>query len=167
MQQPQHDEACLPLNDENYLHIDDGSDSTSDSDADSLFDHSDNEAASDTGSESLLEEVDNNTDNDDNDLFDGEDDSGRSVIALRRKVVLTRLRTIIISISQILETGKKINGMVQVLKVITKEKELNNIKRESTTIYVEDLAKFARVLLTIREMTFPLSITGNRPEALV
>jgi len=72
MQQPQHDEACLPLNDENYLHIDDGSDSTSDSDADSLFDHSDNEAASDTGSESLLEEVDNNTDNDDNDLFDGE-----------------------------------------------------------------------------------------------
>jgi hypothetical protein len=70
MQHPQH-EACLPLNDEDYLHIDDDSDSTSDSDADSLFDDSDNEAASDTDSESLLE-VDNNTDNDDDDLFDGE-----------------------------------------------------------------------------------------------
>jgi hypothetical protein len=71
MQQLQHDEACLPLDDEDYLHIDDDSDSTSDSGADSLFDHSDNET-SDTDSESLLEEVNNNTDNDDDDLFDGE-----------------------------------------------------------------------------------------------
>jgi hypothetical protein len=38
---------------------------------DSLSDHSDNET-SDTDLESLLEEVDNNTDNDDGDLFDGE-----------------------------------------------------------------------------------------------
>ena len=70
MQHLQH-EACLPLNDEEYLHIDDDSDSTSNSDADSLFDRSDNEVTSDTDSESLLE-VDNNTDNDDDDLFDGE-----------------------------------------------------------------------------------------------
>lgn len=70
MQQPQHDEACLPLNDD-FVHIDGDFDSTSDSDTDSLFDHSDSEA-SDTDLESLLEEVNNNTDDDDDDLFDGE-----------------------------------------------------------------------------------------------
>ena len=53
--------------------IDDESDSTTDSDLDSLFDGSDDEAdaASDTDLESLLEEVDSNTDDDD-DLFDDE-----------------------------------------------------------------------------------------------
>ena len=67
------------------------------------------------------------------------------------------------------------------LKVVAKEKGLDNTKRESATMYVEDLAEFARVLLTTREMTFPLGwsrlqlilfcqlagITGNRPEALL
>ena len=44
----------------------------------------------------------------------------------------------------------------QVLKVVTKEKKLDDIKRESATIYVEDLAEYARVLLATREMTFKL-----------
>ena len=47
-------------------------DSTSDFDADSLFEESDNEA-SDSDLESLIGEVDNDTDNEDNnDLFDNE-----------------------------------------------------------------------------------------------
>jgi hypothetical protein len=73
MHQPQHDEACLHLNDEDYLPIDEF-DSTSDSDADSLFDSSDNKAdtASDTDLESALEDVNNNTDDHEDDLFDGE-----------------------------------------------------------------------------------------------
>ncbi|KAG9236200.1 hypothetical protein BJ875DRAFT_503499 [Amylocarpus encephaloides] len=67
-----------------------------------------------------------------------------------------------------LETGKKIDGMVQVqgqdvLKVITKEKGLDNTKRESATMYVEDLAEFARLILFC-QLT---DITSNRPEALV
>ncbi|KAH8585358.1 hypothetical protein B0O99DRAFT_679450, partial [Bisporella sp. PMI_857] len=85
-----------------------------------------------------------------------------------------------------LETGMKIDGLVQVqgqnvLKVVATEKELDNTKRESATMYVEDLAEYARVLLTTREMTFQLGwlriqlilfcqlagITGNRPKALV
>ncbi|KAH6668376.1 hypothetical protein B0J14DRAFT_675079, partial [Halenospora varia] len=84
------------------------------------------------------------------------------------------------------ETGKKIDDMVQVhgqdlVKVAAKEKELDDTKRESATMYVEDLAEYARVLLATREMTFKLGwlriqlilfcqlagITGNRPEALV
>jgi hypothetical protein len=65
MHQPQHDEAYLPIDDE--------SDSTSDSDTDSLFDSSDDEAdtASDTDGDQSLEEVDSNAD-DTNDLFDDE-----------------------------------------------------------------------------------------------
>jgi hypothetical protein len=66
MHEPQHNKACLPLNNEDYLPIDDEFDSTSDSDAESLFDSSDNEAktSSDTDSENLLEEVDGNADDD-------------------------------------------------------------------------------------------------------
>src|SRR6516165_424567 len=61
------------------------------------------------------------------------------------------------------------------------EKGLSNDKRESATMYVDDLAEFARVLLATTEMTFEIgwlriqlilfcqlaAITGNRPEALV
>jgi hypothetical protein len=73
MQPPQHNEFCLPLNDEDDLLIDDDFDNAGDSDPDSLFDSSDDEvAASNTNSESLLDEVDDNTDDDDDDLFDGE-----------------------------------------------------------------------------------------------
>jgi hypothetical protein len=74
MQPRQHNEFCLPLNDEDNLLIDDDFDSAGDSDPDSLFDSSDDEVetASNTNSESLLDEVDDNTDNDDDDLFDGE-----------------------------------------------------------------------------------------------
>jgi hypothetical protein len=64
---------------------------------------------------------------------------------------------------------------------VAEEKELANTKRESATMYVEDLAEFARVLLATTEMTFEIGwlriqlilfcqlagITGNRPEALV
>jgi hypothetical protein len=35
-----------------------------------------------------------------------------------------------------------------VIKVVADEKGLSNAKRESATMYVEDLAEFARVLLT-------------------
>jgi hypothetical protein len=67
------------------------------------------------------------------------------------------------------------------VKAVAIDKELDNSKRESATMYVEDLAEYARVLLSTREMTFQLGwlriqlilfcqlagITGNRPEALV
>ena len=98
--------------------IDNKSDSTTDSDLDSLFDSSDNKAdvASNTDLESLLEEVDSNID-DDNNLFDDKVryppkyylavlanlDVGRlrqKRYSLRRKTGLTRLRTIISGISQ-------------------------------------------------------------------
>ena len=73
MRQPRHDEDYLPINNEDYLLIDDKSNSTSDSDTDGLFDNSNNKAdiASDTDLDSPLEEVNSNTDNDD-DLFDDE-----------------------------------------------------------------------------------------------
>jgi hypothetical protein len=68
-----------------------------------------------------------------------------------------------------------------VLKIVANEKGLSNAKRESATMYVEDLAEFARVLLATTQMTFEIGwlrvqlilfcqlagITGNRPEALV
>ncbi|KAF4625152.1 hypothetical protein G7Y89_g13019 [Cudoniella acicularis] len=62
-----------PRRDEDYLHTNDGSDSTSESDTDSLFNSSGDEAdtTSDTDIDSPLEEVNNNTDDDD-DLFDDE-----------------------------------------------------------------------------------------------
>jgi hypothetical protein len=58
---------------EDYVPLDDESDSTSDSDTDSLFDSNNDEAdtASDTDSVSPLEDFDNNTEDDDDDLFDG------------------------------------------------------------------------------------------------
>lgn len=64
MRQPQHDDDD----------DDDEFDSTSDFDADSLFDCSDDEAdtANDTNSESPLKGMDNNTDDNDDELFDGE-----------------------------------------------------------------------------------------------
>jgi hypothetical protein len=68
-----------------------------------------------------------------------------------------------------------------VVKIVADEKGLSNAKRESATMYVEDLAEFARVLLATTQMTFEIGwlrvqliffcqlagITGNRPEALV
>jgi hypothetical protein len=61
-----------PRHDEDYLSIDDESDSTSDSDTNNLFDNSDNEAdtTSDTDLDSALE-IDSNIDDDD-DLFNDE-----------------------------------------------------------------------------------------------
>lgn len=67
------------------------------------------------------------------------------------------------------------------IKIVADEKELSNKKRESATMYVEDLAEFVRVLLATTEMTFEIGwlrvqlilfcqlagIMGNRPEALV
>jgi hypothetical protein len=61
------------------------------------------------------------------------------------------------------------------------EKELDNTKRESVTMYAADLAEYTRVLLCATEMTFDIGwlriqlilfcqlagITGNRSEALV
>jgi hypothetical protein len=54
-----------------------------------------------------------------------------------------------------LSVGSNANGS-QVLKAVAKEKELDDTKRESATMYVEDLAEYARVLLATREMTFKL-----------
>ncbi len=65
--------------------------------------------------------------------------------------------------------------------MVAEEKGLSNKKRESATMYVEDLAEFARVLLATTNMMFEIGwlriqlilfcqlagITGNRPEALV
>ncbi|CAG8975500.1 hypothetical protein HYALB_00004819 [Hymenoscyphus albidus] len=81
------------------------------------------------------------------------------------------------------ETGRKIDDMVQrqgqdVIRLVAEEKMLANTKRESATMYVEDLAEFARVLLATTKMTFEIGwlriqlilfcqlagITGNRPE---
>ena len=67
------------------------------------------------------------------------------------------------------------------VKIVAEEKGLNNGKRESATMYVEDLAEYTRVLLATTKMTFEIGwlriqlilfcqlagITGNRPEALV
>lgn len=67
------------------------------------------------------------------------------------------------------------------VKIVADEKGLSNAKRESATMYVEDLAEFARVLLATTQMTFEIGwlrvqliffcqlagITSNRPEALV
>jgi hypothetical protein len=64
---------------------------------------------------------------------------------------------------------------------VAMEKGLSNDKRESATLYVDDLAEYARVLLATTEMNFEIGwlriqlilwcqvagITGNRPEALV
>jgi hypothetical protein len=64
---------------------------------------------------------------------------------------------------------------------VADQKGLDNSKRESATMYAEDLAEFSRVLLTTTQMTFAIGwlrvqqilfsqlagITGNRPEALV
>jgi hypothetical protein len=69
----------------------------------------------------------------------------------------------------------------QLIKAVAKEKKLDHGKRESATMYVQDLAEFARVLLATTEMSFDVgwmrvqlilfcqlaAITGNRPEALV
>ena len=69
----------------------------------------------------------------------------------------------------------------QLVKAVANAKKLNYGKRESATMYVQDLAEFARVLLATTEMRFAIgwlriqlilfcqlgAITGNRPEALV
>jgi hypothetical protein len=68
-----------------------------------------------------------------------------------------------------------------VVKIVADKKGLSNTKRESATIYIEDLAEFVRVLLAITQITFEIGwlriqliffcqlagITGNRPEALI
>ncbi len=65
--------------------------------------------------------------------------------------------------------------------VVAQEKKLRNEKRESATMYVQDLTEFALVLLSTTLMSFEIgwlriqlilfcqlaAITGNRPEALV
>jgi hypothetical protein len=43
-----------------------------------------------------------------------------------------------------------------VVKIIVKEKELDNTKRASVIIYVGDLTEFARILLAIIQMTFEI-----------
>ncbi|KAE9373871.1 hypothetical protein N431DRAFT_407568 [Stipitochalara longipes BDJ] len=84
------------------------------------------------------------------------------------------------------ETGGKIDEIIQrqgqdVVQIVAIDKELDNTKRESATMYVEDLAEYARVVLATTHMTFEIGwlriqhllfcqlagITGNRPEALV
>ena len=64
---------------------------------------------------------------------------------------------------------------------MAKEKGLDHGKRESATMYVQDLAEFACVLLATTDMNFDIgwlrvqlilfyqlaTITGSRPEALV
>lgn len=42
------------------------------------------------------------------------------------------------------------------MKVIAKEKELDNTKWESATIYAEDLAEFTCALLCTTEMTYDI-----------
>lgn len=42
------------------------------------------------------------------------------------------------------------------MKLVTEKKELSNAKRESDTMYVEDLAEFARELLAMTQMTFEI-----------
>jgi len=68
-----------------------------------------------------------------------------------------------------------------VVKIVAIEKGLSDEKRESAIMYVEDLAEYARVLLTTTKMTFEIGwlriehilfgqlggITGNRPEAIL
>ncbi|CZS92472.1 uncharacterized protein RAG0_03051 [Rhynchosporium agropyri] len=89
-------------------------------------------------------------------------------------------------ISYRIETGRKIDPMIQVngqddVMIFVVKKGLDFTKRPSATMYAEDLAEFARVLLATTEMTFIIGwlrvqtvlfcqlagITGNRPEALV
>ena len=64
---------------------------------------------------------------------------------------------------------------------MAKEKRVLETKRESATIYIEDLAEFARILLATTQMAFEVSwlqvqlilfchlagIIGNQPGALV
>jgi hypothetical protein len=65
--------------------------------------------------------------------------------------------------------------------IVAKEKKLSNKKRESATMYVQDLTEFALVLLATTHISFEIgwlriqlilfcqlaAITGNRPEALI
>lgn len=65
--------------------------------------------------------------------------------------------------------------------VVAVKKGLSNKKRESATMYVQDLTEFALVLLSTTLMSFEIGwlriqlilfcqlagITGNRPEALI
>jgi len=74
----------------------------------------------------------------------------------------------------------QVNGQ-DVVQIVAVEKDLDFTKRPSATMYAEDLAEFARVLLATTEMTFAIGwlrvqlvlfcqlagITGNQPEALV
>ena len=45
---------------------------------------------------------------------------------------------------------------LQLIKIVAEEKGLSNEKRPSATMYVEDLAEFARVLLATTEMSFEI-----------
>ncbi|KAG9242359.1 hypothetical protein BJ878DRAFT_583873 [Calycina marina] len=80
-----------------------------------------------------------------------------------------------------LETGRRLDPMIQVVKIVAVKKDLDFTKRASATMCAEDLAEFARVLLATTELSFDIGwllfqlvlfcqlagITGNRPEALV
>ncbi|KFX90409.1 hypothetical protein V490_06472 [Pseudogymnoascus sp. VKM F-3557] len=57
--------------------------------------------------------------------------------------------------------GKKIDEMIirqgqDLIKFVADQKGLDNSKRESATMYAEDLAEFSRVLLTTTQMTFAI-----------
>lgn len=68
-----------------------------------------------------------------------------------------------------------------VIAMVAKEKGLELDRRPKKNMYIEDVAEFARVLLTTTEMTFDCgwqriqflffcqlaAITANRPEALL
>ncbi|KAH7364031.1 hypothetical protein BKA65DRAFT_522596 [Rhexocercosporidium sp. MPI-PUGE-AT-0058] len=60
-----------------------------------------------------------------------------------------------------IETGRKLDPMIQVngqdvVKIVAVEKDLDFTKRPSATMYAEDLAEFAQVLLATTEMTFDI-----------
>ncbi|KAH6700576.1 hypothetical protein BKA61DRAFT_495876, partial [Leptodontidium sp. MPI-SDFR-AT-0119] len=80
-----------------------------------------------------------------------------------------------------IETGRKIDPTIPSEWSRSVEKDLDFSKRPSATMYAEDLAEFARVLLATTEMTCDIGWhriqlilfcqlagnTGNRPEAVV
>ncbi|KAJ5961006.1 uncharacterized protein N7479_008156 [Penicillium vulpinum] len=84
------------------------------------------------------------------------------------------------------EVGYKLSKDIQVkirdvLAIVAKEEKLSLQPRPKATIYIEDMAEFARVILSTTELTFPCgwyriqlllfyqlaAITGSRPGALL
>ncbi|CZR66010.1 uncharacterized protein PAC_15910 [Phialocephala subalpina] len=159
----------------------------SDSDTDSLFDD-EADSGTDTDLDSVLAEEDSD---DDNDVFDDE--------RLRQKRYSPKTQAQLDLAKEHYDqyctfqtwdpakcydeiSPQFIHGFLSwVVKIVAVEKDLDFTKRPSATIYAEDLAEYARVLLATTEMTFEIGwlrvqlvlfcelagITGNRPEALV